>query len=395
MSTPNRLGPNRLGPHRQDAQPAGRRRLTRLGTALGALLTGFAGLAQADYGLNLQAPVSPIAREIFDLHMLIYYICLVIFIVVFAVMFYSIVKHRKSKGHKAASFHESTTLEIAWTTVPFLILVGMAIPSTATLVRMEDTRTKADMVVKITAYQWKWQYEYPEQNISFFSNLATPLAQIENTEAKSANYLLEVDKPLVLPTGKKIRFLMTSNDVIHAWWVPQLGVKKDAVPGFINESWATIESPGVYRGQCAELCGKDHGFMPIVVEAKNEADFNAWVAQAKAQSTSDAADAAKQWSKEDLMARGEKVYAQCAACHGPKGQGVPGVFPPLAGSKIANGPANAHINIVLKGKPGTAMAAFGPQLNDVDVAAVVTYERNAFGNKAGDVVQPSQVKAQR
>ena len=395
MSTPNRLGPNRLDPHRQDTQRAGRRRLAGLGAAFGALVAAFAGPAAADYGYNLQAPVSPIAREIFDLHMLIYYICLVIFIVVFAVMFYSIVKHRKSKGYQAASFHESTTLEIVWTTIPFLILVGMAIPSTATLVKMEDTRTKADMVVKVTAYQWKWQYEYPEQNISFFSNLATPLAQIENTEDKTQNYLLEVDKPLVLPTGKKVRFLFTSNDVIHAWWVPQLGVKKDAVPGFINESWATIEAPGVYRGQCAELCGKDHGFMPIVVEAKNEADFNAWVAQAKSQSTSDAADAAKQWSKGDLMARGEKVYAQCAACHGPKGQGVPGVFPPLAGSKLANGPANAHINIVLKGKPGTAMAAFGPQLNDVDVAAVVTYERNAFGNKAGDIVQPSQVKALR
>lgn len=365
----------------------------------GRLLAGLASLfplgALADYGYNLQAPVTPIARDILQLHNLIFIICVVIFVVVFSFMFYSVFAHRKSRGHQAATFHESTTVEIVWTTIPFLILVMMAIPSTATLLKMEDTQTDADLVVKVTGYQWKWQYEYPEQGISFFSNLATAQEQITNQATKSPNYLLEVDNPLVLPVGKKVRFLFTANDVLHAWWVPQLGVKKDAVPGFINESWATIEQAGVYRGQCAELCGKDHAFMPIVVEAKSEAEFNDWVAKQKTGAQAAAADAGKEWSKADLIARGEKVYANCAACHGATGAGVPGVFPALSGSKVANGPAAAHLNIVMKGKPGTAMPAFAAQLNDVDIAAVVTYERNALGNKAGDVVQPAQVKALR
>lgn len=366
-----------------------------LRSVVAGLLGLASGSAWADYGYNLQAPVTPIAREILQLHNLIFIVCVGIFIVVFAFMFYSVFAHRKSRNYKAATFHESTTIEIIWTTIPFLILVGMAIPSTATLLKMEDTKTDADMVVKITGYQWKWQYEYPDHNVSFFSNLSTPREQIANTQEKGANYLLEVDNPLVLPVNKKVRFVITANDVMHAWWVPQLGVKKDAVPGFINESWAKIEEPGVYRGQCAELCGKDHGFMPVVVEAKSEAEFNDWIAKQKAGQAAAAADSNKEWTKADLMARGEKVYANCAACHGPTGAGVPGVFPALTGSKIAAGAVAAHIGIVLKGKPGTAMMAFGPQLSDADIAAVVTYERNALGNNAGDVVQPAQVKALR
>ena len=361
----------------------------------------FSTLAVADYGLNFQKPVTAIGQQQYDLHTLILWICVVIGIVVFGAMFYSIVMHRKSRGHKAASFHESTTVEIIWTTIPFLILVSMAIPSTATLLKMEDTKSGADLVIKVTGYQWKWKYDYPEQEIGFFSVLATPREQIDQHKTKVAradmdkNYLLEVDQPIVIPVGKKVRFLITANDVLHAWWVPQLGVKKDAIPGFINETWTKIDQPGIYRGQCAELCGKDHGFMPIVVNAVSEDDFNKWVSSKKAEMVASAADTTKQWTKDELMKRGEKVYASCAACHGATGAGVPGVFPALKGSKIATGPLDGHIGIVMKGKPGTAMQAYAGQLGDADIAAVITYERNAFGNSTGDVVQPSQIKAKR
>jgi cytochrome c oxidase subunit 2 len=327
--------------------------------------------------------------------MLIMMVCVGIGIVVFGAMFWAIVMHRKSRGYKAAKFHESTTVEIIWTAIPFLILVGMAIPSTATLLKMEDTRSEADLVIKVTGYQWKWKYEYLEQDVSFFSSLSTPRDQIENKAGKGQDYLLEVDNPIVVPVGKKVRFLITANDVIHAWWVPQLGVKKDAIPGFINETWTRVDEPGTYRGQCAELCGKDHGFMPIVVKAVDDAEFTKWVSTRKAEMVASAADSGKTWGKDELMKRGEKVYQTCAACHGPQGLGVPGAFPALKGGKIATGPVDAHIDMVMKGKPGTAMQAFAAQLSDADIAAVVTYERNAFGNNTGDVVQPSQVKAKR
>ena len=350
--------------------------------------------AAADYGLNFPKPVTAIAQEVYGLHMLIMMVCVGIGIVVFGAMFWSIVMHRKSRGAKAAKFHESTTIEIIWTAIPFLILVGMAIPSTATLIKMEDTKN-ADLVIKVTGYQWKWKYEYLDQDISFFSTLSTPRDQIDNKAAKGKDYLLEVDNAIVIPIGKKVRFLVTANDVIHAWWVPQLAVKKDAIPGFINETWTRVDEPGIYRGQCAELCGKDHGFMPIVVQAVSDEDFKKWVSVKKAEMVASAADVGKVWTKADLMERGEKVYAQCAACHGATGTGVPGVFPALKGGKIATGPVNGHIGMVLKGKPGTAMQAYAGQMNDADIAAVVTYERNAFGNNTGDVVQPSAVKALR
>jgi cytochrome c oxidase subunit 2 len=325
--------------------------------------------------------------------MLILWICVAIFVVVFGAMFYSIARHRKSLGAKPASFHDNVKLEVLWTIIPFLILVGMAIPSTATLIEMEDT-SKSDMTVKITGYQWKWKYDYPDHDVSFFSNLSTPADQIENRADKGEHYLLEVDNPVVLPVGKKVRFLLTANDVLHAWWVPQLGVKKDAIPGFINEMWTRIDQPGVYRGQCAELCGKDHGFMPIVVNAVSQEDFDKWVASQKQRAASDAAAADKVWSKDELLAKGKQVYQQCAACHGPNGEGV-GPFPKMTGSKIATGPLDGHLNIVLNGKPGTAMQAFGAQLSNADIAAVVTYERNALGNQVGDIVQPAQVAAAR
>jgi cytochrome c oxidase subunit 2 len=360
----------------------------------GIALSLVSTLAVAEYGLNFPKPVTAIAQEVHGLHMLIMMVCVAIGIVVFGAMFWSIVMHRKSRGYKAAKFHESTTIEIVWPAIPFLILVSMAIPSTATLIKMYDD-SAADVTIKITGYQWKWKYEYMDQDVSFFSSLSTPRDQIENKAAKGKDYLLEVDNPIVIPVGKKVRFLVTANDVIHSWWVPQLAVKRDAIPGFINETWTRIDEPGTYRGQCAELCGKDHGFMPIVVQAVNDDEFKKWVSVKKAETVASAADAGKTWGKDELMKRGEKVYQTCAACHGATGAGVPGVFPALKGSKIATGPVDAHLAIVMKGKTGTAMQAFAGQFNDVDIAAVVTYERNSFGNNTGDVVQPSAVKALR
>ncbi|MGE5241461.1 MAG: cytochrome c oxidase subunit II [Bacteroidota bacterium] len=355
--------------------------------------------AFADYALNFQKPVTPIAQKILELHNMIIVICLIIFLIVFAFMFYSILAHRKSRGHKPAQFHENAKLEVIWTIIPFLILVSMAIPSTATLLEMGDT-SKSDLTIKVTGYQWKWRYDYPDQDIGFFSTLATPRDQIENKAAKDEHYLLEVDKPLVIPVGKKVRFLLTGNDVIHSWWVPQLGVKKDAIPGFVNETWALAEEAGTFRGQCAELCGKDHGFMPIVVQAVSPEDFTKWVATEKQQAAAESAGASKTWSKDELIAKGKTAYAgTCAACHGPEGKGIPGVFPALDGSPIATGPVDEHIKTVLHGrhtgKYSAQMPAFAAQLSDVDIAAIITFERNGLGNKTGDVIQPSQVKALR
>ena len=371
-------------------------RLKRLLTASGgaALLLGAPG-ALAEYGLNLPRGVTPISQEAYDMHMLIFWVCVVIAVLVFGVMFYSIFSHRKSKGAVAAQFHESTTVEILWTIVPFLILVGMAVPATKALVSMEDT-SNSDLSIKVTGYQWKWGYEYIDDDISFISSLATPHDQIYNENPKGEHYLLEVDNPLVVPVNKKVRLLVTASDVIHSWWVPQLGMKKDAIPGFINSMWIRVEKEGVYRGQCAELCGKDHGFMPIVVVAKNEADYAQWVAEQKSAASADAAAAEREWSMDELMARGEKVYAtSCAACHQANGEGIPGAFPALKGSAIATGPVDKHIDVILNGRSGTAMAAFAAQLSDIDIAAVATYERNAWGNDTGDLVQPSAVKAAR
>ena len=360
----------------------------------GAVILLGAGDAFAGFGeLNMTPGVSETSHDVYHLHMLVFEICVVVCVGVFAVLIYSIIKHRKSKGAKPASFHESTTIEIIWTTIPFLVLVGIAIPATKTLLALEDTRN-ADMTIKITGYQWKWKYDYLDQGISFFSNLSTPRAEIENKEAKGEDYLEEVDNPVVVPIHKKIRFLVTSNDVIHSWWVPALGWKQDAVPGFINDAWTDIDTPGTYRGRCAELCGKDHGFMPIVLVAKTEKDYEAWAAQQKAAEAKASAVPTRKMTKEELMADGDKIYHKiCAACHQPTGQGIPGVFPALAGSKIANGPLADHIHIVLHGKPGTAMQAFGEQLSVTDIASVITYERNSFGNHTGDVVQPSDVAA--
>jgi len=355
-------------------------------------------LVQAEYGLNLPEGVTSISRDIYGLHMLIFWVCVGIAILVFGVMTWSMIFHRKSRGAVASNFHESTAVELAWTLVPLAVLIAIAFPATKVLIDLENTE-KADMTVKITGYQWKWQYEYMDEGVSFFSSLdkaSSDATRDDAARAKHPNYLLDVDNRLVLPTGKRIRFLMTSNDVIHSWWVRELGVKQDANPGFINDSWAKIDKEGVYRGQCAELCGKDHGFMPIVVEAKSEADYKTWIAEQKVKQKAAAAAGDREWTKDELMAQGQKVYSgSCASCHGVTGQGIPGVFPAISGSPIASGDMKNHIDIVLNGKAGTAMQAFGKQLSDSDLAAVITYERNALSNSTGDHVQPSTIKSAR
>jgi len=352
--------------------------------------------AQAAYQLNMTEGVTPISKELHSLHMIVFWICVVIGALVFGAMAWSIIHHRKSKGAVAANFHESTKVEILWTVVPLLILIGIAIPATGTLLDLEDAKTNADINLEVTGMQWKWKYTFVDDDVSFISSLAQTSRDVIKDPLGNEHYLLEVDHPLVLPVGKKIRFLFHSNDVIHAWWVPALGVKQDSIPGFINDSWALIEEPGIYRGQCAELCGKDHGFMPIVVNAVSEPEFQAWLAGMQAEAAAAAASASEEWSMQDLVARGETVYqANCSACHGPTGAGIPGAFPALTGSAIATGDPAGHINIVVNGKAGTAMAAFKNQLNDVDIAAVITYERNALGNSVGDTVQPSAIKNAR
>jgi cytochrome c oxidase subunit 2 len=327
--------------------------------------------------------------------MLILGICVAIGVALFAVMFYSIYAHRRSKGAVAVQFHENTIVEVLWTTVPFIILVAMAIPATRSMIALYDTED-ADVTIKVTGYQWKWQYEYLEDGIKFVSNLKTPNEQIYDGAPKGEHYLLEVDNPLVLPVNKKVRFLVTAADVLHAWWVPEFGWKQDAIPGYVNEGWARIEKPGTYRGQCTELCGRGHGFMPIVVEAKGDAEYAEWVEERKEEIAAAQAAAGQTYTREKLMEEGAEVYkANCAACHQAKGEGVPGAFPAIAGSAVAKGPVANHLAIVLNGKPNTSMLPFGGQLDDLAIAAVVTYERNAFGNDTGDRAQPADVKAAR
>jgi cytochrome c oxidase subunit 2 len=353
-------------------------------------------LAHAEYALNLQKPETVIARQIFDLHTTTMWIIVGIAIVVYGAMFWSILKHRKSVGHKAANFHHNTMVEVVWTTIPFIILIGMAYPATKSVLAMRDA-SNPDMTVKITGYQWKWEYDYQQDGFKFMSALSTPRDQLENKAPKGEHYLLEVDNPLVVPVGKKVRVLITANDVIHAWWVPKLGIKQDGIPGFIRDSWFKAEKVGTYRGQCAELCGKDHGYMPIVVEVKEQADYDKWVAEQK----SKAADAVKNGTKvfdlAELKTMGEKVYtANCVGCHQANGKGLPANgFPALDGSKIVNGPKEAQFNIVMNGKDGTAMQAFAKQLSDTDIAAAITYTRNTWGNKTGEAIQAGEIKALR
>ena len=346
--------------------------------------------------LNFQPPVTAIASDIYQLHTLMMVICVVIFLAVFGVMFYSILKHRKSLGHKAASFHESTTVEIAWTVVPFIIVILMALPATKTVVAMKDT-SNADITIKATGMQWKWGYDYIKgegEGIAFYSALATPRDQIHEGATKGDNYLIEVDNPLVVPVNKKIRIVTTANDVIHAWGVPALGVKQDAIPGFVRDTWFKAEKVGTYRGNCYELCGKEHAFMPIVVNVLSEADYAKWVADKKKGSTAGAEDANKALTLAELNAKGAAVYASnCVACHQDSGKGVPGAFPALDGSKVVNGPKGDQIAMLLNGK--NAMPSW-KTLSDTEIAAVITYTRNHWSNKAGqNMVQAAEVLAAR
>ena len=377
-------------------------KLSRLCAGMVAALS--ATMAHAEWVFNLQTPQTEIARQIYDLHTQMLVVCVVIFVAVFGVMFYSVFKHRKSVGHKAANFHESAAVEVAWTVIPFLILFVMAIPATRTILAQKDTRG-ADMTIKVTGYQWKWGYDYVDDGIGFFSNLATPRDQIENRADKGKYYLLEVDHPLVVPVGKKIHIIGTAADVIHSWWVPEFGVKQDVIPGMIRHTWFKAEKPGMYRGVCAELCGKEHGFMPIVVEVKSEADYAIWLAaEKKREGVGDDGKSAvvqddpkKVWDMAGLKARGHDVFmTNCSGCHGPEGKGNPGVAPALDGSKIVNTDKAAHIKLVLTGRKGLIgqMPSWN-QLSDTEIAAVITYERNSWGNHTGEVVQPSDVKAAR
>jgi cytochrome c oxidase subunit 2 len=343
--------------------------------------------------INMPRGVTSLSASHYDLHMIVLWICVVIGIGVFTAMFTSIVLHRKSRGHEAAKFSHSTKAEIIWTIIPVIILVAMALPATKALIKMEDS-SETEMTIKITAFQWRWKYEYLDHDISFISRLdskSNAARQLNSGIAPESveNYLLDVDHPLVLPVGVKIKFLITADDVIHSWWVPDLGWKRDAIPGFVNEAWTNIDKPGTYRGQCAELCGKDHGFMPIVVIALPKDEFEAWTQTQTVDAHSQAMDANRLWTRQELMQRGQSVYDNmCATCHQPDGQGLVPAFPALAGSEIATGPVEAHIDIVMNGRAGTAMSAWRDQLSETDIAAALTYTRNAFGNDTGDIVQP-------
>ncbi|EGA72123.1 cytochrome c oxidase, subunit II [Vibrio sinaloensis DSM 21326] len=366
-----------------------------VGLATSCYLTASVSAEESNY--NMTKGVTNISGQVYDLHMLIFYICCAIAVVVFGAMFYSMYHHRKSKGAVAANFHESTKVEVIWTVIPIIILVLMAIPATKTLVAMEDT-SQSDLTIKITGSQWKWHYSYFGEDVEFFSLLATSQKAIDGIEEKGANYLLEVDNPLVLPINRKVRFLMTSDDVIHSWWVPAFAVKKDTIPGFINEAWTKIDEPGVYRGQCAELCGRAHGFMPVVVHAMEEEKYDQWLLDKKAELARAQQEAAASLtatlSKQELIEIGTQVYVErCAVCHQANGAGIPGAFPAITGSKIATGDINVHIDTIVNGRPGTAMQAFANQLTDKEIAAVVTYQRNGLGNDTGELVQAADVNA--
>ncbi|MGB5621064.1 MAG: cytochrome c oxidase subunit II [Gammaproteobacteria bacterium] len=400
------------------------RRASATIAALGFWL-GSSGTALADWEVNMPVGVTAISQEVYGLHMLIFGVCCVIAVIVFGAMIYSLLRHRRSLGVTPAKFSHSTKAEIIWTVIPILILVGMAVPAADTLVRMEDTRN-SDMTVKVTGYQWKWHYDYIDHDVAFFSNLATSSNLARQLDSgidpySVENYLLDVDNPLVVPVGAKVRLLLTASDVIHSWWVPDLGGKRDAIPGYVNEFWFKADEVGVYRGQCAELCGRDHGFMPVVVNVVSEQDYDQWlvdqggslqpavatltdtgatdstvpvqIAMAGATGTP---EPAAEWTMARAMAEGESQYnTACAACHQVNGQGLPPTFPAIAGSALATGDIAAHIDIGVNGRPGTAMAAFGPQLSDEQLAAIVTYQRNAFGNNTGDLVTPADIAAAR
>lgn len=352
--------------------------------------------------MNLPVGVTPVSREIYDLHMFAFYICCAIGVVVFGALIYFLIKYRRSKGAKSADIHEHLGIEILWTVIPFIILVVLAIPSTKVLMQIHDTK-RPDIDIKITGYQWYWKYDYLNQGISFFSRMSTPQNQIDGLAPKNPEFLLEVDNPVVVPVNKKIRFLVTANDVIHSWWVPDLGVKQDAIPGYVNENWAIIDKPGIYRGQCAELCGAYHGFMPIVVKAVSQEDFDQWVKSQNQLAAAKTTTAQKNYTETELVAGGKKAYEKyCSVCHQASGKGLPPTFPALQNSPIATGKLSQEIDVVLNGVSGTAMQAFGEQLDNKTLAEIITYTREAWGNgemnqknKNPVVVQPGDIEKAR
>ena len=377
----------------------------RLAAALGTGLLAVPGAAMAAWEWNFQPAATPIAQQITHLHELIFWICVVIFVGVFGTMFYTLFKHRKSVGHQAVQFHENTTVEVVWTVIPFLILLFMAWPATKVVLAMHDT-SAPDMTIKVTGYQWKWGYDYVQEGFGYYSTLSTPFEQIENRAPKDEHYLLEVDNPLVVPVDTKVRVLVTAADVIHSWWVPAFGVKQDAIPGFVRDTWFKADKVGIYRGQCAELCGKEHGFMPVVVEVKSKDDYAKWLAEQKKKVAAAAEDPSKTWDLKDLLARGQQVFnGNCAACHQPNGTGNAAIgAPALVGDKVVMGPKAHQIDVVLNGQTNGVVATGGAggkmpswkQLSDVEIASVISYTRNTWGNKADEnIVQPSEVKAGR
>tara|TARA_B100001113_G_scaffold81296_2_gene64413 strand:- start:4357 stop:5505 length:1149 start_codon:yes stop_codon:yes gene_type:complete len=345
------------------------------------------------FALNMTRGITEISNEVFELHMLIFWICVAIGVAVFSVMFYSMWAHTKKKNPVPATFHESHKLEIAWTIIPFLILIAMAVPASKTLVKIYDDEA-GDINIQVTGYQWKWQYRYLEDDVSFFSNLSTDLDEIYNLVPKGENYLQEVDEMVVIPAGKKVRFLITANDVIHSWWMPAFAIKQDAIPGFVNTAWTVVDEPGIYRGKCTELCGKNHGFMPIVVKVVEQDEYDLWVDNKKQEAIKLAELTTKDWSTGELMERGQTVYeVNCVACHQTAGQGISGIFPALAGSDIALNDKDRHIEILMEGVQGAAMNSFD-YLSEVELAAVITYTRQAWGNAEngdGEIVVPKDI----
>jgi cytochrome c oxidase subunit 2 len=381
-------------------------RASRVGLAAAAALSTTAALAVNDLPggpkvnqLDLPGGVTKMAADLQGLHYILLVICSVIFVAVFGVMFYSIIKHRRSVGHKAANFHESVAVEIAWTVVPLIIVIGMGALATKTVVAQKDT-TNADITIKATGYQWKWGYDYLKgegEGIGFLSTLdASHRAMSDSGKPeKIDNYLLKVDNPLVVPMGKKIRIITTADDVIHAFMVPAFGIKQDAMPGFVRDTWFKAEKTGDFYGQCAELCGKEHAYMPIHVRVLSQDDYSKWVDGEKKKLAAKADDPAKVWDLKDLIARGEKVYAaNCSACHQPNGKGA-GPIKPLDGAAVVlDAEKGKQIAVLLNGQNNGAMPSW-KALSDTELAAVITYTKNNWSNKTGQIVQPADVVAAR
>lgn len=362
-----------------------------LSPAILSLVAGVASAEDAAWNLNMPRGVTEVSQAAYDIHMIMIWVCTVIGVLVFGFMFYIMFAHRKSRGVTAANFHENLTVEILWTIVPALILIVMAVPATTALLKVYDTENP-DIDIKVTGYQWKWQYEYIGEGVKFMSELRTSQDEQYGRAPKGEHYLREVTQPLVIPANKKVRFLITGNDVIHSWWVPDFAVKRDAIPGLFTAAWAKTDQPGVYVGACTELCGKDHSRMPVVVEVKEEAEYDAWLAGKKEEAVIYQSTIGKEWTNQELLAKGEAVYAvSCAGCHQAAGEGIPGVFPALVGSSIVTGPVEGHIGILINGVAGSAMQSFADQLSEVDIAAVIHYKRNSWGNDMGDIVQPVDV----